>query len=512
MAADDRSFHQDAAAPGPAASTRFAEGILGKYFVAPVLRQRPSLVLRMPGRPVRTDASATASAVQGSSDSVPPVVRAAGRPALRGAAVPRLLVQRKPLVEAGTRLAAQPQHAGASAVQAGEAAVAALGARGRQAPGRMATWPFTGTVDSTAATGREGLAAGAWVGGTASLRWVATRQLPAAKPQAPVGSSARVRPGVSGMALPLQVPMTAGAGRARHEPSLRRRDRLLVQADRPASQQPLAVPGRPAPGGGSTGPLSGAEPVRAAPLAGNRAWPGADRLVQRRARTPDAGHKPATGRMGRPAWVPLAAAAAIHRAAPIASPGMDGMPPVVPGGMAMAQVSGPSARGAAQRREARPLVFGPAASAAAPARTLALQLKTMPPVPGLDRGAGLRERIPVLPPGSTGRPVGTPLHAPALTPRVAMAGPAVPTAGAATRAIEPGPVAAAQAATAVPTIVAATLGAGASPPAASPSGGASAGGAAATAASMPIQALADRVFSLLERRLVVERERRGIRS
>jgi len=63
----------------------------------------------------------------------------------------------------------------------------------------------------------------------------------------------------------------------------------------------------------------------------------------------------------------------------------------------------------------------------------------------------------------------------------------------------------------LPTLVAATLGAAAPPPtAAAPQALSASHGA--NLSSMSIQSLADRVFGILERRLVIERERRGIRS
>jgi hypothetical protein len=64
----------------------------------------------------------------------------------------------------------------------------------------------------------------------------------------------------------------------------------------------------------------------------------------------------------------------------------------------------------------------------------------------------------------------------------------------------------------VPTVVAATLGAATPTAAAQPAHQDLSGSQRANLSSMPIQILADRIFSILERRLVVERERRGIRS
>lgn len=76
-------------------------------------------------------------------------------------------------------------------------------------------------------------------------------------------------------------------------------------------------------------------------------------------------------------------------------------------------------------------------------------------------------------------------------------------------------VAASAPVTAAPTLVSATLAATPSSPtsaAAPPADATAQAQAQAHLPPLPIQALADRVFSILERRLVVERERRGIRS
>ncbi|HET7863794.1 MAG TPA: hypothetical protein VFL86_05245 [Burkholderiaceae bacterium] len=93
---------------------------------------------------------------------------------------------------------------------------------------------------------------------------------------------------------------------------------------------------------------------------------------------------------------------------------------------------------------------------------------------------------------------------------------AADTPGATNPSAGPGPLTAAElslrtAQAAAPTVVAATLGA-APPPPAAPAAQAPAGNSPTQAAAMPIQDLAERVFHILERRLVVARERRGIRS
>lgn len=65
---------------------------------------------------------------------------------------------------------------------------------------------------------------------------------------------------------------------------------------------------------------------------------------------------------------------------------------------------------------------------------------------------------------------------------------------------------------AVATVTAATLGAPAPSPVTESVNPASPASHEVAPASLPIQHLADRIFRILERRLVVERERRGIRQ
>jgi hypothetical protein len=484
MTAGDHPLHQDAAAPGPAASARFAEGILGKYFVAPALRQGPSLVLRMLRRPARSNPSGRAQGARrvpgraGETALEPPVGRRpdGARPAsLSGQppSGPHVLVQRKPLVDPGrhgvaaaaAHRAAPLLHGESSPVRHGEAAAAA--------PGVQAG--FTGLSRSV----RPGLPG-----------WA----LPLQEPQLPIA------PARTTWALPSRAPVPTAA--------------TIAGPTAVASSDIRAV------SGGDPG--AGLQPARV------WARPGIDRLVQRRVRTSDGTHKPAMERVNRPAWAMAAAAAAAHAMVPAASRGLGSTPPAAPGRMtpalaARAAQAAPAAmlppRESAHRREAGPFVFGPAALTASPPRPLTLQPKALLPVPGIDRGTGLQKRIAASSPVAMARPAAVALHAPVLTSRAAAATATASrtvsiAGGVAPRAAEAGPATAAQAAAAVPTLVAATLGTGTALPAASPSGSPSNpnGSAAATTASMPIQALADRVFSLLERRLVVERERRGIRS
>jgi hypothetical protein len=473
MTVGDHPLHQEAAAPGPAASSRFAEAILGKYFIAPALRGRPSLVLRMPRRPARSNPSGMAQGARrvlgraGETALESPVGRMPDGARPTSPSGPHLLVQRKPLVDAGrhdvaaaaARGAAPSLHGGSGAVRHGEAAAAA--------PGVQAG--FTGLSRS-------------------------------------------VRPGLPGWALPLrelQLPIAAA------------RTTLALPSRAPAPAA-ATIAGTTAAASSDIRSVSGEDP--SAGLQPARVWarPGIDRLVQRRARTSDGTPKPAMGLVNRPAWAGTAAAAAARAMVPGAPPGMGSTPPAAPGRMTLALAARAAMlppRESAHRREAGSFVFGPAALTALPPRPLTLQPRTMPPVPGNDRGTGLLKRIAALSPVAMARPAAVALHAPALTSRAATASATASRSvsaagGAAPRAAESGPGTAAQAAAAVPTLVAATLGPGTALPAASASGSTSNanGRAAATTASLPIQALADRVFSLLDRRLVIERERRGIRS
>jgi hypothetical protein len=466
MTADDRPLHQEAAAPGPAASPRFAEGILGKYFVAPALRRRPALVLRMLGRPVRSHASGVARQGAGRAGETvlgPPVggVPDRAHPALPSKLPPSVLhglVQRKPLVDAGkhgaeaavvrraAQLPAQPLHGGSSRVRHGEAVA--------------------------------GNSAGA-----------------ARYDEAPHGPGLVQR-------VHTRAPLTAPSRAA-----------VLPAAAIAGSTAAASGDIRAVPGGDSS---AGLRPARVS------ARPGIHRLVQRRARAPEGTYLPTMGRVSRPAWGTTAAAAAARGVLPAATSGLGSTRPPAAGRMTPAPAvhaiqAGQTAtlppRESVHRRRAGSFVFGPAAPTASPPRTLTLQPRPLLPVPGIDRGTSLLERVAASSPGAMARPVAGALHAPALTSRVATATASRPVsaAGAAPRAAEAGPATGAQAA-AGPTLVAATLGPGTAQPAASPAGSAPNGSAAAMVAALPIQALADRVFSLLERRLVVERERRGIRS
>lgn len=105
-----------------------------------------------------------------------------------------------------------------------------------------------------------------------------------------------------------------------------------------------------------------------------------------------------------------------------------------------------------------------------------------------------------------------PMHAPGRTSAAETPGAAGPATGAGPlTAVDLSLRTARGAAATEPTVVAATLGVTPPPPAAT-ADRAPNGNAPAQAPSMPIQDLAERVFHILERRLIVERERRGLRS
>jgi hypothetical protein len=103
------------------------------------------------------------------------------------------------------------------------------------------------------------------------------------------------------------------------------------------------------------------------------------------------------------------------------------------------------------------------------------------------------------------------LQAPAMTHRTAAPAPQ-PAAGARPMAAELTLRSSRADVNPVPTVEAATLGVVAPTQAAQPANQAMESSQVSPASSMPIQVLADRIFRILERRLVVERERRGIRS
>lgn len=265
------------------------------------------------------------------------------------------------------------------------------------------------------------------------------------------------------------------------------------------------------------------------------ALPGLHRLVQRKSLVAlGAG----SARLAAPAHRPAAAAATDTRAAnhtPPALRSVTGLEPLVnpgPASLASAAQAGPLLQHQPpQRRDANPLVLEPSAFAAAPARAVALQFTTALPPTAFALGRDIaspnartdpRQR-PVHAPHMHGRvlspsrPVqrmqaAAPMHAPGRISAAETPGATGPVAGAGPlTAVELSLRTARGAAATEPTVVAATLGATPPTPAA-PADRAPNGNPPAQASSMPIQDVAERVFHILERRLIVERERRGLRS
>jgi hypothetical protein len=157
--------------------------------------------------------------------------------------------------------------------------------------------------------------------------------------------------------------------------------------------------------------------------------------------------------------------------------------------------------------------------------TVASPLTPWGPAPGLrlptlrpdrlrpaDLAVGAHRRVPAPLPTVSTRSEAIP-DAPVTARRAGVPGRVVPGIGEVALSLRkvPAPASSSAPVAAAPTLVSATL-------AAAPSSTANAAAPPADATAqaplppLPIQALADRVFSLLERRLVVERERRGVRS
>ncbi|MBK7954310.1 MAG: hypothetical protein IPK02_10300 [Candidatus Accumulibacter sp.] len=111
-----------------------------------------------------------------------------------------------------------------------------------------------------------------------------------------------------------------------------------------------------------------------------------------------------------------------------------------------------------------------------------------------------------------GHDAGDTLQAPNMTYLVDVQTAAQPTAGARAMAAELTLRTSLAEVNPPPTLVAATLGAATPTPTAPATHQDLSGSQGSKGSSMSIEFLADRIFGILERRLVVERERRGIRS
>jgi hypothetical protein len=512
MTADDSQASRDVAAgghdaaladaTGPTAAAAFAGHILSKYFVAPVVRRGPSLVLRMLQTAGRGDGagvmkSAAAAANAPTDAPAPPAVRIAlaadrraaapssGRPTVRvpdlsrpaPVSASRSLVQRKPLVGA-------PGETGASAMTA-------ISPRAPSVALTMAGHPAT----AIAAPGAD------------------RRQTRANAMTPPVAGHGILEQRTSSIAT------THGA---------------------PPRAPDLAAGKAPAPTA-SASASAGAPPHASSRLGSDLLRrvlvPGLHRLVQRKSLAWRSADTPAAAVVSRSSGVKPAVAAAGHKNA-ATSPFNFGshLSSIDPGQPRLATFAHhrPLRQRKPPTRRGADAVIGASGFTAAPIGSDTRQFASTMPLTTLTYGRGA-----VFPDGRTAaarwQPARAPithgqvldpllpaeldrnhdgdavLHSPAMTHRVN--GPAAPHPGAGARPMAAELTLRSSRADArpVPTVVAATLGVAAPAPAPQNADKAMESNQASTVSSMPIQMLADRVFRILERRLVVERERRGIR-
>lgn len=552
-------------ATGPTAAAVFAGRILGKYYIAPAIRRGPSLMLRMlqtTGRAIGSGAAKgapTRSAVQ----LVPTVDRQSAAPSPRRllARMPdlsrpapvfatRLLVQRKPLVSAAGEtgaVASRSLGVALTMAQRGATAIAALGAdRGPTPANNTATPLLAGhgilvrrssnlSMDAVAQTGAS-------VGRNVSTNFVLSRH---ASPMSADGSALLTpsRPQSGSVAGPLVTATNRvyrdAVADPRHVASIAFRssapERILASTatldsvpfralDRPAGELPIPA--------ASAGVRAGTPPHATSRLGSGLfrrvSISGLQRLVQRKPLTLRRADVPVTAVAGQSFGMRPAVAAG-HKTT-VASPfSSDSQLPINPGQPQLAVRT--HLRSLVQRKPQ--IGHGASVFTATPAGDGTQLFTTTMPPKDFAYGRGFPDnrtiharwqpaQAPITHRQALDRPLQAELaqshhaddalQAPAMTHRTAVSATPQPAAGARPTTAELTLRSARADVNPGPTLVAATLGVAAPAPTPQPANQALGSHQVPAVSSMSIQILADRIFRILERRLVVERERRGIRS